>query len=166
MRYGERRPGAGVGRTRSRAPAAREYKNRCRDRVSCEEKDGGEAVTTLTNDALLEQLCETYGIAASEEIYLFAGASTAQGAGPVKGQLHRIVVNNVAGAALTLKSVLSNDAPSFVWLVNDGAQSANIFPFVGEKMNGTLNASQALASAQAVLLMREPKSIRMNSSHT
>ncbi len=122
-------------------------------------------MTTLTNDALLEQLCETYGIAASEELYLFAGASTAQGAGPVKGQLHRIVVNNVANAALTMKSILSNDAPSFVWIINDGAQSVNVFPFTGgtdtaEKMNGVANASQAVAAGQAALFMSIPVQIK------
>src|SRR5258708_9909943 len=110
-------------------------------------------MTQLTNDALLEQLCETYGIGAGEEIFLFAGASPAQGAGPVKGQMHRIVVNNVANAALTMKSILSNDAPSFVWIINDGTQSVNVFPFTGgtdtaEKMNGVANASQAVAAGQ------------------
>jgi hypothetical protein len=123
-------------------------------------------VTTLTNDALLEQLCETYGIGAGEEIYLFAGAPTTQaGGGAVKGQLHRIVVNNVANAALVMKSILSNDAPSFVWILNDGAQSVNVFPFTGgtdnaEKMNGVANASQAVAAGQAALFMSIPVQIK------
>src|SRR6516162_9635813 len=102
----------------------------------------------LTNDALYELLAQ-WGDPVGDDLFFFAGSPTSQGAGPVKSWMHRIVVNNVANAALTMKSILSLDAPSMVFLINDGAQSCNVFPFAGEKMNGTLNASQAIASLQA-----------------
>lgn len=117
-------------------------------------------MTQLTNDALYEQLMEL-GIMPGDEINLFAGAGTTQAAGvPVKGMLHRIVACSVASASLTMKSVLSNDAPSFVWLINDSPNTVAVFSFPGDHMNGTLNGNQTIATLTAALFMSIPVLVR------
>ena len=126
-------------------------------------------MSQLTNDALLEQLVEL-GVNLGDEIYLFAGAPTTQaGGGPVKAALHRIVVNNQAGAALVMKSILSNDAPSFVWLINDGVQAVSVFPFkqptgTQESMLGVANASFSVTAGNAAVFMSIPVLIKRKGS--
>lgn len=126
-------------------------------------------MTQLTNDSLFEQLAEI-GFTLGEQIYLFAGAPTTQAAGaPVKGALHEIVVNNQAGAALVMKSILSNDAPSFVFLINQGAQAVSVFPFKQpagsqESMNGVANASFSVTAGNAAIFMSVPVLLKRKGS--
>lgn len=124
-------------------------------------------MTQLTNDALMQQLGELNLFPLGDEIFLYAGAPTTQvGATPVRSNVHRVVVNNQAAAALVMKSILSNEAPSFVFIANDGAQTVNVFPYRAlqapdnaESMNGSANGSQAIAAGQACLFMSVPVQI-------
>jgi hypothetical protein len=124
-------------------------------------------MTQLTNDALLEQLGELDLFPQGDEIQLFAGSPTSQtGAYPLKGVVHHITVNNVANASLAMKSILTNEAPSFVFVVNDGAQTVNVFPYKQpaansqESMNGVANASQAITAGQACMFMSTPPQLK------
>lgn len=114
----------------------------------------------LTNDALYEILAaDAWPI--GDDIYLFAGAPTSQsGGGPVKGCVHRIVLNNQAAAALVMKSILSNDCPQMVWILNDGAQAAAVFCFPGEKMNGSANGSFSVTAGNAAVFAAIPTQIK------
>lgn len=86
-------------------------------------------MSTLNNDYLLEQLA-AQGFPQGEEIFLPTGSlTTQQGGYPVKGQCHHITFCNVASAALVLKSILSNDNPGMVFLINDSANTVVVFPF-------------------------------------
>jgi hypothetical protein len=86
-------------------------------------------MSQATNDYLYEIL-GTQGFPFGEDLAFFAGASiTIGGAYPIKSQCHRIVQNAVANAALMLKSILSNDNPQLVFLINESPNTAVIFPF-------------------------------------
>jgi hypothetical protein len=115
------------------------------------------------NDYLFEIL-GTQGFTSGEDIMLFAGAPTSQqGAYPIKGQMHRIVACSVANASLVLKSVLSNDNPQLVFLINDSPNTLVVFPFksfaagsppdVGESVNGVVNGSFSLTSLNAAIFV-------------
>lgn len=86
-------------------------------------------MSTLNNDYILEQLA-VQGFVQGEEIYLPTGSlTTQQGGYPVKGQLHHITFCNVANASLVMKSIMSNDNPGMVFLINDSANTVVVFPF-------------------------------------
>jgi hypothetical protein len=119
-------------------------------------------MSALNNDYLIEQLANQ-GFSESENIFIPASApTTQQPAGPVKGQFHRIVANGTSGASLMLKSILSNDNPGMVWLVNDSANNVSVFPFknfaggatdTGESMNGVANASFSVTAGNAAIFI-------------
>jgi hypothetical protein len=114
----------------------------------------------LTNDALL-QLLAAEGLSLGDEQYFFAGAPTTQAGGaPFKSQVHRVVKNAVSGAAMTMKSLLSNDANLFCFLINDDPTNAvSVFCFPGEKMNGTSNGSFSVTAQNAAIFIGIPVQI-------
>ena len=117
-------------------------------------------MSALTNDALLEILSED-GWPVSDEIFIAAGAGTTQAAGfPVKGSCHRIVANATASAALTMRSVKSQEAPSMVWLLNDSANTIVVFCAAGDNMNGVANASFSITAGNAAVFARVPAQVK------
>jgi len=117
-------------------------------------------VTQLTNDALYEQLGSD-GYAVGDDIFIFAGAPIVQaGAVAVKAQVHRVVKNLTVNAALIMRSKLTNDAPPFAWLLNDGANDIRVYAFVGELMNGTLNNFFTVTAGNAALFVGIPTQLK------
>jgi hypothetical protein len=99
-------------------------------------------MTQITNDYIYE-VSGNQGFFFGDDLFIPAGAGTTAVAGvPLKGQAHRIIANKTANAALTLKSILSNDNPQIVIVVNDDPTNAvKVFPFTGgtdtgENING------------------------------
>lgn len=107
-------------------------------------------MTQLTNDYIYEIIGNQqfpYG----EDIVIGTGAATTQtgAAYPIKSQCHRIISCGTSGAALMMRSILSLDNPQLVILINDSANSVNIFPFkafgvgaidTAENINGAATA--------------------------
>ncbi len=99
------------------------------------------------NDYLYEIL-GTQGFPFGEDIALFAGASTTiGGAYPIKSQCHRITQNAVANAALALKSILSNENPQLVFLINEAPNTVVIFPFKAIAA-GAIDTAETVNGAQ------------------
>lgn len=68
----------------------------------------------------------------------------------------------MANAALVMKSILSNDNPGMVFLINDSANTVVVFPFksfaagapdTGESMNGVANASFSITAGNAAIFV-------------
>ena len=118
-------------------------------------------MTALTNDALLEILSED-AWPIGDEIFIGAGASTAQAGGvPVKGCCHRVTKNGTANGSLVMKSITSVDAPSMVWIINDDATNAvKVFCAAGDNMNGSANGSLTVGAASAAVFARVPAQIK------
>ena len=74
-----------------------------------------------------------------------AALATQTAATPLPGALHR-VTSGAATASFIMKSMLSKEANNVVIVVNDGANSINVYPAVGETMNGAANAALAIAA--------------------
>lgn len=71
--------------------------------------------------------------------------ATQTAATPLTAELHRVTAGS-ATASFIMKSMISKEAPLVVVLVNDGPNSVNVYPAVGETMNGSSNAAQAVAA--------------------
>lgn len=119
-------------------------------------------MTQQTNDALLEVLSED-GWPIGDEIFIGTGAGTSQAAGlPVRGAAHRIMQlgAGTANAAVVMKSVKTQEAPSMVWLLNDSAQAVAVFCGLGDSMAGSLNGSFSLTAGNAVVFCRIPAQVK------
>jgi hypothetical protein len=117
-------------------------------------------MAALTNDALLEALAAD-GWPVGDEVFIPAAAGTTQAAGlPFKSAAHRVTANGTASASMTLKSLLSNEAPGLVWLINDSANTVAVFPFAGEKMIGVANASFLVTAGNAAVFVAIPVQIK------
>lgn len=76
-----------------------------------------------------------------------AGALAAQaGASPITRNVTRCTVSSAATASFILRDILTNDTPSMVFVINDSANSINVYPFVGQNINGSLNTALAVAA--------------------
>lgn len=75
-----------------------------------------------------------------------AGIANSQGgANAILSQVSRIT-SAVANGSMILRDMLTNDAPSLVWVINDSAQTIQVYPFVGQHVNGALNTALAIAA--------------------
>jgi hypothetical protein len=74
------------------------------------------------------------------------------GATPLTSAFNRITTG-AATASFILKSMLNEEAPRLCIVVNDGPNSINVYPTVGETMNGVANASLAFAAGATSLLL-------------
>ena len=63
------------------------------------------------------------------------------------------VTSGAATASFLLKSMLTNEAPRLYIVVNDGPNSINIYPTVGETMNGATNAALAVAAGATAIIV-------------
>jgi hypothetical protein len=117
-------------------------------------------MSALTNDALYEQLAAD-GWPVGDDLFFGAAAPTTQALGaPLRASAHRVTANGTANASATLKSILSNEAPGIVWVINDGANTVAVFPAAGEKTNGTLNASFAVTAGNAAVFVPVPTQVK------
>jgi hypothetical protein len=117
-------------------------------------------MSALTNDALYEQLAAD-GWPVGDDLFFGAAAPTTQALGaPIRASAHRVTANGTANASATLKSLLSNEAPGMVWLINDGAQTVAVFCAAGEKMNGVANASFAVTAGNAAVFVPIPTQVK------
>lgn len=72
---------------------------------------------------------------------LYSTVAAAQAAAPIlPSQLNR-VVKAVSTGSFVLRSLATEDAPPIVFVVNESAATINIYPFIGETMNGSLNGA-------------------------
>jgi hypothetical protein len=55
------------------------------------------------------------------------------------------IIKSVGSGAFILPSILSGEASEPMIVVNDTGASVNVFPFIGEKTGGTVNAAFAIA---------------------
>jgi hypothetical protein len=74
-----------------------------------------------------------------------SASATQSGAVALNGTFHRVTAG-ASGTSYIMKSMLSKEAPYIVIVVNDGPNSINVYPAVGETMNGSANAAQAVAA--------------------
>jgi hypothetical protein len=119
-------------------------------------------MTQQTNDALMEVLSED-GWPVGDEIFIGTGAGTTQAAGiPVRGAAHRVMQlgAGTASAAVVMKSIKSQEAPSMVWLINDSAQAVAVFCAAGDSMAGAANGSFSLTAGNAAVFCRIPAQIK------
>jgi hypothetical protein len=104
-------------------------------------------MTTAINDSVLR--------AGRDQVFRFGGMlnddlgstalATQAGATPLTGMFNR-VTTGAATASFLLKSMKNLEAPRLCILVNDGPNSINLYPTVGETMNGVANAVLAVAA--------------------
>ena len=92
---------------------------------------------------------------------MIGGANFELAAGPAAAQATATRLNNtlcrctrgVATGSFILPSILSGEANQEIWLVNDTAGALNVYPAVGEKNGGTLNAAVSVASGAAAVFI-------------
>jgi hypothetical protein len=78
---------------------------------------------------------------------LLGGALAAQaGATSLTRNVSRCTKSSAATASFILRDILTNDTDSIVWVINDSANSINVYPFVGQNINGSLNTALAVAA--------------------
>jgi hypothetical protein len=71
------------------------------------------------------------------------------------------ITSGAATASFILKSMISLEAPRMCILVNDGPNSINVYPTVGETMNGVANAALAVAAgATAIMFMTSEAGVK------
>jgi len=81
--------------------------------------------------------------------------ATQTGAIALVGELHR-VTKAVSTGSFILKSLISNEAPPLVFVVNDSAQTINVYPTVGETMNGVANAAFQITTGTSGIFIAIP----------
>lgn len=119
---------------------------------------------SLANNSLLNSLalagtvlddCQTAGGA--------SGSVVQAGATAVLGEGVRIL-RGAAGTSVIMKGVLSGDAGPLTWIINDGPNSINAFPAVGEFNNGVVNQVLAVPAGQSAIFVRVPNNLAGSSS--
>jgi hypothetical protein len=79
-------------------------------------------------------------------------AASQSGATVLIGELCRVIKASNTGSFM-LKSLLNEEAPPIVFVVNDSANTINIYPAVGETMQGSANAAfQITAGLSAIFV--------------
>jgi hypothetical protein len=95
---------------------------------------------SVTNLAVMQVIAA----GARPSVELVAGPAAAQATAV---RMNNAVVRCTKGAAtgsFILPSILSGEANEFMMLVNDTAVALNVYPWVGEKLGGTLNAAASV----------------------
>jgi hypothetical protein len=86
-----------------------------------------------------------------------AANATQTAAVPLTGAFHRVTAG-AANSSFIMKSMLSKEAPNIVVVINDGANSVNVYPAVGDTMNGVANAAQAVGAGATGIFVRTNES--------
>lgn len=71
------------------------------------------------------------------------------GATPLTSEVNRVTKSGATTNSFILKSILTGDASTLTFVVNDSGNTINVFPFVGDKQNGVANAGLAIAAGAA-----------------
>src|SRR5689334_6044377 len=80
--------------------------------------------------------------------------ATQTGAPVLPGAKNRITAG-ASTQSFCLEAITTGEAgQDIVWVINDGPNQANIYPAVGEKMNGTTNATQTIAAGATGIFVR------------
>lgn len=112
---------------------------------------------SLVNKSLLLNLSGT-SVAFVDN--LSGAANNAQaGATPVPSEVNRVTKSTSTLNSFILKSILTGDASGLTWVINDSANTINVFPFVGENQNGVANAGLAIAAGAAGVFSVVPNSL-------
>lgn len=72
-------------------------------------------------------------------------ASSQTGANAITSQLSRIT-SAIANGSVILQDMLTNVAPSIIWVLNDSANTIQVYPYSGQNVNGSLNTPLAIAA--------------------
>lgn len=81
------------------------------------------------------------------------------GATPLTSEVNRVTKSGATTNSFILKSILTGDASTLTFVVNDSANTVNVFPFVGEKQNGVANAGLAIAAGASGIFSMVPNSL-------
>lgn len=122
------------------------------------------AQTTVTVAAAYAlRLLSTQVLSFDEGITIPAASSVVQaGAIPIRGAFTR-VAQGIAGGSLVLPRILAEDAsPPIVVVANEGSNSINVFPALGEKSAGVANQVLAVPAGQIAVFIRVPNSLPPN----
>jgi hypothetical protein len=95
-----------------------------------------------------------------------AGNNTQAGAAAILSELTRVTISSAGNNSLILRSVLTGDASPLTFVVNDGNSSINVFPAVGDFMNGVANQALAIPAGQSGIFVRVPNHIASQLSST
>ena len=82
-------------------------------------------------------------------------ASTQNGAPVLNGELCRCVSSGVNGSFM-LKSLLTQDAPPLVFVVNDSPNTIKVYPFTGENVGGSGNSPLSIPAGQSGIFISVP----------
>lgn len=84
-----------------------------------------------------------------------ASANASQAAATrLKGQVVRFTTTTAGANSAILPPVMTDSTASEVTVLNEGASTLNVYPAVGEAMNGTANAVLAVASGKVGVFYR------------
>lgn len=77
-------------------------------------------------------------------------AATQATAAPITRDVTRFTVAASTGSAI-LRDMLTNDSPSMVWVLNDGANTMDLYPFGAQTINGSTSPLSIAAGGFAFL---------------
>lgn len=105
------------------------------------------------NVALMGHLArQNMGFAFQDD--LSAGPAAAQATAlPVITQCTRVTVASSTGSML-LPDILTNNSPNLMFLLNDSANTINVYAFSGQNVNGSLNGFLAIAAGGFGIFVR------------
>lgn len=121
---------------------------------------------SLANNALLNTLAIFIGTPVQDDETAGGpgNVTTQAGATAVVGEAVRVTRAPTIGNSMILKSVLSGDASPLTFVINDSANSINVFPATGETNNGGLNQVLAVPAGQSGIFVRVPNNLAGSSS--
>ena len=82
---------------------------------------------------------------ALDDVLSTSTANAQAAATPIKNAVSRVTVATASGS-LILPDILTNVAEDMIWVLNDTAQTINVFPFVSSSINGAANTALALTA--------------------
>jgi hypothetical protein len=111
---------------------------------------------SLTNDSALYNL----GISGFTVQDNLSWQTTTQAtAAAISTEVSRVLQSAASGAGI-LPSIGMNAAQPFYFVLNDSAQTIDVYPWNGEKLNGTANQAFPIAAGAFGIFMQEPVQTR------
>jgi len=108
---------------------------------------------TATTTAMMLAAQGPWPTVTIDNLTAFAGGG--QTAPCMRGQVHRFVRVLSTGDSACLPSLAQRDESArMIWVVNDSSNSMNVFAFVGDTMNGSLNGSLAVAAGAVGMFLK------------
>jgi hypothetical protein len=112
---------------------------------------------STANTALLYNLA-LLGTPVDDDIIGNGVASSQAGAPVLRSELTRIT-KAAANDSFVLKSILSGEANSLTFVVNDSANTIKVFCAIGETLGGVLNSSLSIPTGQSGIFVRVPNAL-------